>query len=62
MIEADPSVRQVSHQEIMDFSNQNNLLFVGETSAKEDINIKETFEALLEKVHETQKVFKEEKI
>ena len=38
------------------------MLFVGETSAKEDINIKETFEALLQKVHLTQKVYREQKL
>jgi len=34
-------------------------MFIGETSAKEDINIKETFENLLTKVHSIQKQVKE---
>ena len=43
--------RQVQKAEIENFAKHNNLMFVGETSAKEDINIKETFEELLTKVH-----------
>ena len=39
----------------------NNLVFVGETSAKEDINIKETFEELLKQVHVIQKQYREQK-
>ena len=34
---------------------------MGETSAKADINIKESFEALLQKVHSIQKIVKEKK-
>ena len=48
----DPSCREVSVEEIEKFAEYNNLMFVGETSAKEDINIKETFETLLQAVHE----------
>ena len=47
-----PEVRRVTVEEIQSFSKANNLLFVGETSAKEDINIKETFESLLKSVHD----------
>ena len=43
--------RQVQREEIENFAKHNNLMFIGETSAKEDINIKETFETLLTKVH-----------
>jgi len=51
LINEDPSLRQVSLKQIQDFCSTNGLMFVGETSAKEDINIKETFEELLSKVH-----------
>ena len=51
LINADPTERKVSKQEIESFVETNELVFVGETSAKEDINIKETFETLLERVH-----------
>lgn len=51
LVEANPSTRKVSLDEIKAFCEYNNLMFVGETSAKEDINIKETFEALLHSVH-----------
>ena len=53
LINSDPANRQVSHQEIQEFVEQNNLIFAGEASAKEDINIKETFETLLHQVHKT---------
>ena len=46
-----PEERKVSREEIEIFAQYHNLLFIGETSAKEDINIKETFEGLLTKVH-----------
>ena len=36
------------------FAKYNNLLFLGETSAKDNILIKETFEGLLQAVHEEQ--------
>lgn len=47
--------RRVSLEEIEKFAQYNNLMFVGETSAKEDINIKETFESLLKTVHSEQR-------
>lgn len=56
IINKDPSLRQVSMNEIKTFADYNDLMFIGETSAKEDINIKETFESLLKRVHEKQKV------
>ena len=51
LINEDPSLRQVSLEGVQDFCKTNGLIFVGETSAKEDINIKETFEELLSRVH-----------
>lgn len=51
LCEANPDERAVFKDEIVKFAEDNNLLFIGETSAKEDINIKETFEFLLTKVH-----------
>ena len=56
----DPSAREVSVEEIEKFAEYNNLMFVGETSAKEDINIKETFESLLQAVHEEQRKYTEQ--
>lgn len=46
-----PELREVSTNEIRQFSLENNLVFIGETSAKDDINIKETFEDLMHNVH-----------
>jgi small GTP-binding protein len=51
LINKDPNLRAVSINEIKTFADYNDLMFIGETSAKEDINIKETFESLLQKVH-----------
>ena len=51
LVNAVPSSRKVTLDEIKTFCEYNNLIFIGETSAKEDINIKETFEALLHNVH-----------
>ena len=48
LVDKDPDSRSVSLNEIKTFADYNNLLFIGETSAKEDINIKETFETLLQ--------------
>ena len=55
IVEEDPSQRKVTLNEIKTFAQYNNLLFIGETSAKLDVNIKETFETLLQKVHERQR-------
>ena len=56
----DPGCREVSIEEIQKFAEYNNLMFVGETSAKEDINIKETFETLLQSVHTEQRKYNQE--
>ena len=55
LVNANPSCRKVTLDEIKVFCEYNGLMFIGETSAKEDINIKETFEALLHNVHKKQK-------
>ena len=44
----DVSQRAVSKQEIEQFASENNLLFIGESSALSDVNIKEAVEALME--------------
>lgn len=44
----DESQRQVSKLEIMKFANSNDLVYIGESSALSDINIKETVENLME--------------
>ena len=51
LINEDPGLREVSIHQINKFCKDNGLIFIGETSAKEDINIKETFEGLLSTVH-----------
>ena len=55
LVNKDPDKREVTEEEIKRFAEYNDLMFIGETSAKEDINIKETFESLLKKVHMKQK-------
>ena len=44
----DESQRQVTKVEIMKFANENDLIYVGESSALADINIKEAVENLME--------------
>ena len=61
LVQNDPKCRAVTREEIENFAHYNGLLFVGETSAKEDINIEETFKTLLERVHKIQKQHREEK-
>ena len=43
--------RQTEQEEIEAFSKYNNLLYFGETSAKDNIMIEETIEGLLKAVH-----------
>lgn len=47
LVNKDPNKRAVTINEIKTFADYNDLMFIGETSAKDDINIKETFESLL---------------
>ena len=47
----DPMSRQVTIDEAKQYAEKNQLLFFGETSAKDDKNIKETFEGLVCQVH-----------
>ena len=56
LADEDPSARQVTIEEAMKFAEYNNLMFMGETSAKDNKNIKETFEGLLCRVHWQQRV------
>ena len=44
----DENQRQVTRLEIMKFASDHNLLFIGESSALADINIKEVVETLME--------------
>ena len=48
LVMEDESSRKVSKVEIMKFANENDLLYVGESSALSDINIKEAVESLME--------------
>ena len=57
----DPQERQVGYDEAVAYAKENDLIFMGETSAKENINIKEVFENLLCKVHWKQRVVQEQK-
>ena len=44
----DENLRQVTKLEIMKFASENNLLYIGESSALADVNIKEVVETLME--------------
>ena len=44
-------MRQVSTEEIEEFVLRESLIYVGECSALSDTNIKQSFEALIKKVH-----------
>ena len=46
--------RQVSSAEIDEFVTREDLIYVGESSALSDTNIKPSFEALIRKVHGVQ--------
>ncbi|CAI2378461.1 unnamed protein product [Moneuplotes crassus] len=47
--------REVSEEEIIKFAKANQLLYLGECSAKDDINIKETLDQLVYEIKEKQK-------
>ena len=57
----DASKREVSQEESEEFARKHNLVYLGETSAKDDINIKGVFEGLLSRVHWRQKDVQEMK-
>jgi hypothetical protein len=44
----DESKRGVSKAEVMRFASDNNLMYIGESSALADVNIKEVVETLME--------------
>lgn len=48
LVMEDESQRKVTKLEIMKFASSNDLLYIGESSALADINIKETVENLME--------------
>jgi len=54
LVKNDEKARQVQESETKKFAADNNLLYIGESSALEDINIKEVVNGLLEKIHEVQ--------
>jgi hypothetical protein len=53
LVQEDPNVREVSIAETKQFATDNNLLYVGDSSALSDTNIKECVEALMERIYET---------
>ena len=61
LVNEDPNERQVTFDEAKTYAQYNDLIFLGETSAKDNINVKEVFEHLLAKVHWKQKIVKEER-
>jgi len=50
-----PFYRQVSIEAAEKFAKDENLIFIGETSCKDNMNCGNLFDLLLEKVHQTQK-------
>lgn len=48
MIKEDEKLRAVSTEEVRQFAQDNDLMFIGESSALSDTNIKEVVEALME--------------
>lgn len=46
----EPARREVSKEQTIKFAKDNDLIFLEECSARLDINIKETIEALLESI------------
>ena len=51
LVNEEPNLRQVAFDEAQTYAEYNDLIFLGETSAKDNINIKEVFEQLLCRVH-----------
>lgn len=47
----DENLRAVSKLDAMKFASDNNLLYIGESSALADVNIKEVVETLMESKH-----------
>ena len=52
LVMGDENLRAVTKLETMKFASENDLLYIGESSALADINIKEVVETLMEKIHE----------
>jgi len=48
LIKEDEKLRAVSTEEVRQFAQDNDLMFIGESSALSDTNIKEVVEALME--------------
>ena len=61
IVNQDPALRMIKKEEIEAFVEYNNIFTWAETSAKEDIMIKETFESLLKEIHKRQKHIAEQK-
>lgn len=49
-----PYTRQVFIEQAQKFAEQNDLIFLGETSCKDNVNCSNLLELLIAKVHETQ--------
>ena len=49
-----PFYRQVTIEAAQKFANEENLLWIGETSCQQNMNCAEMFDLLIQKVHETQ--------
>jgi predicted dinucleotide-utilizing enzyme len=48
LVTEDPSKREVKESEAKEFAEENKLLYMGETSALSDINVKEVAEGLIQ--------------
>ena len=49
-----PERREIKRDMVQDYAKRNKVIFVDEVSAKLDINVAETFEFLINLVHQTQ--------
>ena len=47
--------REVSEEQIIDYARINNLIYLGECSAKDDINVSFTLDSLIKQIKEMQK-------
>lgn len=52
--QAGPFYRQVTIEAAQKFAKEENLIFLGETSCRDNLNCIELFNALIEQVHKTQ--------
>lgn len=55
LVAEDESMRQVYEDQIIEYAEINNLLYVGQCSASQDLNIKGTIDEVVKRIYDEQK-------